>query len=127
MSDVLVVDDGLEMQDWMGWLLRREAVPFRLAQDGPQALRLANVRWPGVVLLDLRLAGALDGWQVWDRLLARCNGQSLRVIVMAGALSVADQEQAHKRAAWAILPKPVSRERLVRCLCEALAEADAYG
>ena len=127
MSDVLVVDDGLEVQDLVGWLLQREGVPFRLAQDGQQALRLAGEQWPGAVLLDLKLAGALDGWQVWDTLSAESNGQALRVIVLAGAINDGDQEQARRRAAWTILPKPVSRESLLICLRAALADADAYG
>ncbi len=127
MFDVLFVDDDLGMQDLVGSLLQQARTPFRLARDGREALRLAADQWPGVVLLDLRLKGAIDGWKVWDTLSARANSRSLRVIVMAGAMNKGDLEQALQRRAWAILHKPVSDESLVQCLRTALAEAGAHG
>jgi two-component system response regulator ResD len=127
MLDVLLVDDESEVQDLVDWLFPQEGISFRLAQDGQQALRLAGERWPDVVLLDLKLRGAIDGWQVWDTLAARANGQPLRVIVWAGALNAGDQVQARDRRAWAVLSKPVPDEWLVQSLRAALADADAYG
>src|SRR5437762_810026 len=97
MTDVLVVEDDFALGEFIRQSLRRDGVPFRLAQDGQQALDLADEEWPSAVLLDLTLPGAFDGWQVWDELLARSNGQRLRVILFAAALDDVDQQQAHLR------------------------------
>ena len=123
MPDLLVVEDDFALGEFVRQALGRDGVPFRLAQDGQQAVELAGECWPAVVLLDLTLPGALDGWQVWDRLLAQAHGQTLRVILFAAELDSQDRQQAHQRSAWAVLRKPVSRAQLVDHVRRALAEA----
>lgn len=123
MPDVLVVEDEFALAEFVRRSLEREGLPYRLAQDGQQALVLAGAAWPGVVLLDLTLPGTLDGWQVWDALLACSVPRPLRVILFAAELDVADEAQARRRAAWAILRKPAARARLVELLRAALAES----
>ncbi|MCC6191694.1 MAG: response regulator [Anaerolineales bacterium] len=127
MPDVLVVEDDFALGEFVRRALERDGIPFRLAQDGGEALSLAAERWPAVVLLDLTLPGTLDGWQVWDALLAQAGGQTLRVILFAAELDSHDRQQAHRRAAWAVLRKPVSRVQLVDRVRRALAESSTHG
>jgi DNA-binding response OmpR family regulator len=126
MPDLLVVEDDFALGEFVCQALGREAIPFRLAQDGELALALAAERWPDVVLLDLTLPGALDGWQVWDSLLAVAGGLGLRVILFAAELDSHDQHQARQRSAWAILRKPVSRAQLVSYVRRALWETASH-
>ncbi len=125
MPDVLVVEDEFALCEFLTHALRREMLPFRLAQSGQEALDLAAELWPGVVLLDLTLPGMLDGWQVWDTLRERADQRSLRVILFAAELDSAAEWQARRRSVWAILRKPVSRARLVERVRGALAEVEA--
>ena len=127
MTDVLVVEDNFALGEFIRQSLRRGGVPYRLAQDGQQALGLADEEWPGVVLLDLTLPGTLDGWQLWDELLARSNGRRLRVILFAAVLEDVDLQQAHLRGTWAILRKPVTRARLTQVVREVLGTAALHG
>ena len=122
MYDVLVVEDDFALGEFLRRLLEREGLPFRLAESGPRALGLAEEGWPGVVLLDMTLPGSLDGWQVWDGLRLRSGDRPLRVIVFAAGLTSADELEARRRSAWAILRKPVARTRLVEILRSALAD-----
>jgi CheY-like chemotaxis protein len=127
MPDVLVVEDDFALGEFVRRALGRDGIPFRLAQDGDEALNQAAQRWPAAVLLDLTLPGALDGWQVWDALLARAGGQALRVILFAAELDSHDRQQARQRSAWAVLRKPVSRSQLVDRVRQALAESAFHG
>ncbi len=127
MPDILVVEDDFALVEFVRRALGRDGIPFRLAQDGGEALHLAAERWPAAVLLDLTLPGALDGWQVWDALLAQAGRQTLRVILFAAELDSHDRQQARHRAAWAVLRKPVSRAQLVDRLRQALAESVVHG
>ncbi len=127
MPDVLVVEDDFALGEFVSRALGRDGIPYRLAQDGGEALHLAAEQWPAAVLLDLTLPGTLDGWQVWDALLAKAGGQTLRVILFAAELDSHDWQQAQQRAAWAVLRKPVSRAQLVDRLRRALAESAIHG
>ncbi|MCC6192531.1 MAG: response regulator [Anaerolineales bacterium] len=122
MPDLLVVEDEFALGEFVRRSLERAGLPHRLAQNGQQALSLADERWPGAVLLDLTLPGELDGWGVWDRLRAKSTHEPLRVVVFAAELDTSDEFEARRRGAWAILRKPVARARLVEVLRDALAE-----
>ena len=76
-------------------------------------------------LLDLTLPGALDGWQVWDALMARADGRRLRVILFAAELDSQDRAQARHRSVWAVLRKPVARARLIEHVRRALMKTAA--
>ncbi len=126
MTYVLIVEDEFALGEFVRRLLDREGLPFRLAESGALALNLAEDAWPGVVLLDLTLPGSLDGWQVWDELRTRSGGRPVRVILFAAGLDSADELEARRRAAWAILRKPVARARVVEAVRSALAD-EAHG
>ena len=127
MPDILIVEDEFALGEFVRRALDREGIPHRLAQNGAEALSLAVEQWPAAVLLDLTLPGALDGWQIWDGLLARAAGRPLRVLLFAAELDSHDRQQARQRAAWAVLRKPVSRSQLVERVRQALAESAVHG
>ncbi len=65
---VLVVEDDPDLAAWLAGWLGRQGYQARVAPDGPTALRAADVEPPDVVLLDIGLPGAMDGFQVAERL-----------------------------------------------------------
>jgi DNA-binding response OmpR family regulator len=60
---ILVVDDEQSITDLLAYNLRRNGYQPIVAHDGHQALRLAQVEQPDLVILDLMLPG-LDGLDV---------------------------------------------------------------
>ena len=66
-ASLLLVDDEPTIADVLSRYLRRAGYETRTAADGHQALALASVRFPDLVVLDLMLPG-VDGLEVMRRL-----------------------------------------------------------
>ena len=66
-GSVLVVDDEPTIAEVVARYLDRAGYEARIAGDGPQALELAGVQRPDLVVLDLMLPG-MDGLEVMRRL-----------------------------------------------------------
>jgi two-component system C4-dicarboxylate transport response regulator DctD len=120
MNDLLIVEDELGVREFLRQALGRAGIPFRIATSGTQALALAEVDWPGAVLLDLTLPGRLDGWQVWDALLAFSAERLLRVVVFTAELDGDDRARAIARSAFGILRKPTLMAQLLEVVSRAL-------
>ena len=67
MTRVLVVDDEPVLVDTIRYNLRREGYDVQVANDGNEALKLAQAGSPDLVVLDLMLPG-LDGLEVCRQL-----------------------------------------------------------
>ena len=62
-NKILVVDDERSITDLIEYNLRRNGYEVAVAQDGRQALRMAQTEQPDLVILDLMLPG-MDGLDV---------------------------------------------------------------
>ncbi|HKI50789.1 MAG TPA: response regulator transcription factor [Geothermobacteraceae bacterium] len=60
---ILIVEDDPNTASLVATYLQREGFTTLIARDGQQALRLAERKKPGFVILDVMLPG-LDGWDV---------------------------------------------------------------
>ena len=63
---ILVVDDNEDAAESLAMLLRMGGHEVMVAHDGHQALEIAAIERPGVVLLDIGLPG-MDGYEVCRR------------------------------------------------------------
>lgn len=84
MYDVLIVDDEAGVRRALRRALESAGLACRVAASGRQALARVAEAWPAVVLLDLTLAGTLDGWATWAALASAGAGRALRVVVLTG-------------------------------------------
>ncbi len=123
MSDVLIIEDDLRVCEFVRRTLGQAGIPFRVAMSGRQALRLASETWPGLVLLDLTLAGQLDGWQVWDALHNLRGDRLLNVIVLTGDPDPTTYEQALLRGALGIVLKPIHPGDLANIIQQSLIQS----
>lgn len=124
MHSILVIEDDWGVRDFIRQAVQEKAWSLQFAATGQQALTAAREHWPTVILLDLTLPGALDGWEVWYALQEMSAGRPLRVLVFAGQISHLERSQAYKRGALNILRKPISKAHLLITLSSALAEAE---
>lgn len=122
--DVLVVDDDPEILDVVASVLETEGYVVRTANNGLRALEQAQIRLPGVVLLDMRMP-VMDGREFSARLRALTGGDAVPVVVMS-----ADQQAARKAqeiGAQGSLQKPFELEALFAHVARFLPSPAASG
>jgi CheY-like chemotaxis protein len=110
---VLVVDDNVDAADMLSAAL--EALGYRtaVANDAPEALRIAGEMNPEIALLDIGLP-VMDGYELAQRMRAQQPGIDLFAITGYGQ----DADQRRSRAAGFSehLTKPVDLDKLARLL-----------
>ena len=104
---ILVVDDDPAFLELYRMTLRLEGFDVVTATNGVEALRVAELRPPSLVMLDLNMP-YLDGWSVLRELNAHADTADTPVIVITGT----DVQRAIQRAS-AILKKPVMPDQLL--------------
>lgn len=65
---ILIVDDELDIRDALGRKLRREGFDVVLSGDGLEGLRAFHTEHPDLVVLDIVMAGEMDGLTVCRRI-----------------------------------------------------------
>jgi DNA-binding response OmpR family regulator len=108
---VLVVDDEPTILDVVGRYMDRAGYETHRAADGPEALRLANLHHPDLVVLDLMLPG-IDGIEVMRRL-HESPGPRIAVILLTARGEESDRVVGLHRGADDYVVKPFSPAELV--------------
>jgi len=113
-ATVLVVDDTLKNIQVLGALLRAEGLQVSVAQDGPQALGLAEKLLPDLILLDVMMPG-MDGFEVCKRLKANPETAEIPIIFLTAKVESDDIVNGLNLGAVDYILKPFnSTELLVR-------------
>lgn len=115
---VLVVDDDLAVADSTAVLLELDGHDVRVAHDGESALLQAVDFKPGVVLLDIGLAG-MDGFETAARLRLLPEGRDVRLLAVTGYGDESTRLRAEAAGCDRLLVKPVD----VQLLADLVAEA----
>jgi len=108
---VLVVDDEPTIVEVVGSYLERAGFGVERAMDGPEALRLAELHRPDLVVLDLMLPG-IDGIEVLRRLHER-PGKRVAVILLTARGEESDRLAGLRHGADDYVVKPFSPAELV--------------
>ncbi len=80
---VLVVDDNHDSVETLSMLLQVKGHEARVAENGEEAIAVADDYQPDIVLLDLSLPG-MDGYEVAQRLRDRPYGSGLVLVALTG-------------------------------------------
>ncbi len=112
---VLVVDDNRDAADSIALLLEVAGHEVRTAYDGPDALNLASVFKPDVVILDLGLP-LMDGFEIARRIEAEAWGKDIALVALTGWGQQEDYRRTRDAGFDAHLVKPVAPEELLRVL-----------
>ena len=107
---VLLVDDHVEMARLLADQLADEGYEVEVADGGAEALRIAGLRPPDVVITDLRME-EIDGLDV----LAGIHAIDARtpVLIMTAFGAVESAVEAMRRGAWHYLTKPFHLDEVV--------------
>jgi two-component system nitrogen regulation response regulator NtrX len=110
MARLLIVDDEKGIRDALAQVFEYEGQEVRVAEDGPDALLVANTFQPDLVFLDVKMP-EMDGLEVLARL-ADESPESL-VIMISGHGTIDTALEATRRGAYDFLEKPLDTDRLL--------------
>jgi two-component system CheB/CheR fusion protein len=109
---VLVVEDEPDLAATTAAVLRMDGHEVRTAPDGTAALDSARAEPPDVVLLDLRLPGALNGYEVAKRLRQQPTTRRPVIVAISGLDEREDRFRSYESGIDLHLTKPVEPDEL---------------
>ena len=121
-SEVLVVDDELDIRELIAGILSDEGYETRMASDSDGTLAAIAQRRPHLVVLDVWLQGSrLDGIQVLD--VVRREHPDLPVVIISGHGTIETAVAAIKKGAYDFIEKPFKADRLCHVVRRAIEAA----
>ncbi|KQP13531.1 response regulator [Pseudorhodoferax sp. Leaf267] len=119
MANILVVDDELGIRDLLSEILNDEGHNIELAENAAQA-RAARTRGrPDLVLLDIWMPDT-DGVSLLKEW-AAAGALTMPVIMMSGHATIDTAVEATKIGAHSFLEKPITLQKLLKAVEQALA------
>ena len=112
MPKILLVEDDEVNRDMLSRRLERRGYQVLLAVDGEQAIAIAGVEAPDLILMDLSLP-VIDGWEATRRLKAAAETRAIPVIALTAHAMVSDRENSMAAGCDDYDTKPVELPRLI--------------
>ncbi len=111
---VLVVDDERDIRMLARFILEPRGFKVLEAGTGPEAFALLEDTVPDVILLDIRLAGGIDGLDVLDRMRGDERLCEIPIVVMSAHSSGDSLERARRSGSSGYLVKPFREAELLK-------------
>jgi DNA-binding response OmpR family regulator len=110
--EILIVEDELEIAQFIRQILEREGFSCLTAEDGWKALELCQRQQPDLIILDLMLPG-LDGLEVCTRIRQNSNTKDPYILMLTAKGEEIDRIIGLSTGADDYLVKPFSPRELV--------------
>ena len=123
---VLVVDDNEVNAQVQADFLGARGCRTRVARDGAEALRLAQVERPALVLMDIQMPG-MDGLEATRALHALPGLGAVPIVAVTALAMPGDRERCLAAGASAYVAKPISLKGLVSLVRQLIAAGAAPG
>jgi two-component system nitrogen regulation response regulator NtrX len=120
-SRILVIDDEAAIRDSLRMILEYEDYQFLGASSGQEGIAQVQRERPDLVLLDIKMPG-MDGIEVLRKLHAL--DETLPVVMISGHGTTATAVEAIRSGAVDFLDKPLSSERVIVTLQNALRQSE---
>ena len=117
MTQILIVDDEKNIRESLKGILQDEGFQVDNAKDGQSAIAMVQEERPDLVLLDIWMPG-LDGIETLKKM--RELHPDLQIIMMSGHATIETAVTATKLGAYDFVEKPLSLEKLLVCIHNAL-------
>lgn len=124
MARILIAEDDPMIFKLVDFRLKHMGHEIVWAQDGGQALELAQSREPDLILLDVMMP-VLDGFQVLRKLMANARTQEIPVIMLTARGQESDIVKGIQGGASDYVVKPFSFPELIARMNVALARRTA--
>ena len=111
-SDILIVDDEMDIREIVSGILSDEGFGTRTAKNSDEALAAIEARRPSLAFLDIWMQGSrLDGLQLLK--VVKEQHPSLPVVMISGHGNIETAVSAIKMGAYDFIEKPFKADRLV--------------
>ena len=118
-TDILVIDDEVDIRELVAGILEDEGHGTRVAGDSDSALDAIKERRPTMMFMDIWLQGSrLDGLELLDEVKAL--HPELPIVMISGHGNIETAVSAIKRGAYDFIEKPFKADRLVHIATRAL-------
>ena len=119
---IVYIDDDPDSIKLVDFILRPLDLDFIAAPDGHRGLEAIRESNPDLVLLDLILPD-MDGWQVYEQMLADDETKDIPVIVVTARIRALDRQSGHFAEVAEHLTKPLVPQELLRAVTRLLEAA----
>ncbi len=124
MPTILLVEDNEFNRDMLSRRLQRRGYEIIGAVNGEQAVGLASVHVPDLILMDINLPG-LDGWEATRRIKGNQETCSIPIIALTAHAMIGDREKTMGAGCDEYETKPVNFEGLISKMETLLAARNA--
>jgi two-component system cell cycle response regulator DivK len=104
---VLVIEDNVDMREFLARVLDRQGYDFLEAGDGEEGLAIARAQQPDLILMDISLP-ALDGFEVTRQLKQDAAMGHIPIVAVTAHARPADEQRALEAGCDGYLSKPYS-------------------
>jgi CheY-like chemotaxis protein len=112
MTTILLVEDNEPSRDALGRRLARRGYDVRPAVDGQQAVTIARLIAPDLILMDLGLP-LMDGWEATRELKQDDSTKHIPIIVLSAHAMTGDRDLALASGGDDFDSKPIRFDRLL--------------
>jgi CheY-like chemotaxis protein len=122
---VLFVDDDVDTLFAYALIAREAGMAVEVTRDGDEAIELATVLLPDVIVLDLGLRSldGLDGFEVTRRLRTRGSTSAIPIVIVSGYDGASVLAEVRATACNGYMVKPCSADALLDLICSLACEA----
>jgi two-component system cell cycle response regulator DivK len=124
MSKILLVEDNEMNRDMLSRRLVRKGYQVIMAFDGQQAVDLAALENPDLILMDMSLP-VIDGWEATRRIKAAAATRTIPVIALTAHAMSGDREKALEAGCDDYDTKPIELPRLLDKIASMLDRKNA--
>jgi two-component system phosphate regulon response regulator PhoB len=120
MKKILIVDDQPEVRELVAVTLRAGTYHILEAESGERALAVAKEHKPDIILMDVMMAGKIDGFEATRRLKSDPETKDCTIIMLTAKGQAADRDTGFEAGADDYFVKPFSPLELLRKIEEVL-------
>ncbi len=114
---ILIVDDEPSILQTLGGLLSDEGFEVTTAANGYEALKIIDTESPDLVLLDIWMPG-IDGIETLKEI--KKENPNIQVIIITGHGTIETAVNATKLGAYDLIEKPLSIDKVIVAINNAL-------
>ena len=122
MKKILIVDDQLEIRSLVEVTLETEDYEIFQAKSGEEAVEIAKLQKPDLIIMDIMMPGDIDGLEATHILKNDPGTSNCRIVLLTARGQQDDIEEGYKAGAEDYFVKPFSPLELIKKVEEVLGD-----